>query len=66
MPGRLVRPATYVKEYHERTAKDGIAFVPYAIWKDMVFSAFVVVLIVACAIYFGPFGPSGRPAMRLT
>ena len=53
MPGRLVRPATYVKEYHERTAKDGIAFVPYAIWKDMVFSAFVVVLIVACARYFG-------------
>jgi ubiquinol-cytochrome c reductase cytochrome b subunit len=61
MPGRLVRRATYEKEYHERTAKDGIAFVPYAIWKDMVFSAFVVVLIVACAIYFGPFGPSGRP-----
>src|SRR5215475_13867164 len=28
MPGRLVRRATYVKEYHERTAKDGIAFVP--------------------------------------
>jgi len=61
MPGRLVRRATYVKEYHERTAKDGIAFVPYAIWKDMVFSAFVIGLIVTCAIYFGPLGPTGRP-----
>ena len=61
MPGRLVRRATYVKEYHELTAKDGIAFVPYAIWKDLLFSALVLVLILACALYFGPFGPSGRP-----
>jgi ubiquinol-cytochrome c reductase cytochrome b subunit len=61
MPGRVVRRATYLKEYHALTAKDGIAFVPYAIWKDMLFSAFVLVLIFACAVYFGPFGPSGRP-----
>jgi len=61
VPGRLVHRATYLKEYHELTAKDGIAFVPYAIWKDMLFSAFVLLLIVACAVYFGPFGPSGRP-----
>jgi ubiquinol-cytochrome c reductase cytochrome b subunit len=61
MPGRVVRRKTYVKEYHELTAKDGIAFVPYAIWKDMLFSAFVVLLIIGCALYFGPFGPSGRP-----
>jgi ubiquinol-cytochrome c reductase cytochrome b subunit len=61
MPGRVVRRATYVKEYHELTAKDGIAFVPYAIWKDMLFSAFVLILLFACAAYFGPFGPSGRP-----
>ena len=61
MPGRVVRRATYVKEYHELTAKDGMAFVPYAIWKDMLFSAFVLVLLLVCAIYFGPFGPSGRP-----
>jgi ubiquinol-cytochrome c reductase cytochrome b subunit len=61
MPGRVVRRATYVKEYHELTAKDGIAFVPYAVWKDMLFSAFVLILLVACAAYFGPFGPGGRP-----
>ena len=60
MPGRLVRRATYVNEYHELTSQDGIAFVPYAIWKDLLFSAFILVLILACALYFGPFGPSGR------
>jgi ubiquinol-cytochrome c reductase cytochrome b subunit len=61
MPGRLVRRETYLKEYHERTEKDGIAFVPYAIWKDMVFSAFVLIMLIACALIFGPFGPTGRP-----
>jgi ubiquinol-cytochrome c reductase cytochrome b subunit len=61
MPGRVVRRATYVKEYHELTAKDGLAFVPYAIWKDLLFSAFVLVLLIACAVHFGPFGPTGRP-----
>src|SRR5690349_8613669 len=61
MPGRIVRRATYLQEYHERTKKDGIAFVPYAIWKDLMFSAFVIVLLLACALYFGPFGPTGRP-----
>jgi ubiquinol-cytochrome c reductase cytochrome b subunit len=61
MPGRVVRRATYVQEYHELTAKEGIAFVPYAIWKDIVFSSVVLAAICACAVYFGPFGPSGRP-----
>ena len=61
MPGRLVRRETYLKEYKERTQKDGIAFVPYAIWKDMVFSAFVLIMLIACAVMFGPFGPTGRP-----
>ena len=28
MPGRIVRRATYVREYHELTAKDGVPFVP--------------------------------------
>jgi ubiquinol-cytochrome c reductase cytochrome b subunit len=50
-----------MKEYYERTEKDGIAFVPYAIWKDLVFSAFVLIVLFACALIFGPFGPTGRP-----
>jgi ubiquinol-cytochrome c reductase cytochrome b subunit len=61
MPGRIVRKATYEREYHELLQKDGIPFVPGAIWKDMLFSAAIIVAIMACAAYFGPFGPTGYP-----
>jgi ubiquinol-cytochrome c reductase cytochrome b subunit len=61
MPGRIVRRATYIKEYHELTKKDGIPFVPAAIWKDLFFSAFILLSIALCAYYSGPFGPSGPP-----
>src|ERR1700680_129616 len=61
MPGRVVRKATYVKEYHELTKRDGLPFVPGAIWKDLFFAAFILLSIAACAAYFGPFGPSGPP-----
>src|SRR6202163_1114647 len=61
MPGRVVRKATYIKEYHELTKKDGVPFVPGAICKDLFFSAFILLSIAACAWYFGPFGPSGPP-----
>ena len=61
MPGRVVRRATYVAEYHELTKKDGAPFVPYAVWKDMFFAAFILLAVAACACYFGPFGPTGRP-----
>jgi len=61
MPGRLVKRATYEAEYHELTKKDGIPFVPDAVWKDMFFAAFILLAVAACAVYFGPFGPTGRP-----
>jgi ubiquinol-cytochrome c reductase cytochrome b subunit len=61
MPGRLVRRDTYLKEYHELTHKEGIPFVPGAIGKDLVFSGFVLLALAACALIFGPFGPSGQP-----
>jgi ubiquinol-cytochrome c reductase cytochrome b subunit len=61
MPGRLVKRATYASEYHELTKKDGAPFVPYAIWKDLFFAAFILIAVAACAAYFGPFGPTGRP-----
>ena len=61
MPGRVVRKATYVKEYHELTKKDGIPFVPGAVWKDLFFAGCILLALAACAAYFGPFGPSGRP-----
>lgn len=61
MPGRVVKRATYVAEYHALTKKDGAPFAPYAIWKDIFFAAFVLLAVAACALYFGPFGPTGRP-----
>ena len=61
MPGRLVRRSTYVTEYHALTQKDGEPFVPYAVWKDLFFAGFVILAVAACAVWFGPFGPTGQP-----
>ncbi len=61
VPGRIVKRATYENQYHELTKRDGAPFVPYAIWKDMFFAAFIILAVAACALYFGPFGPAGRP-----
>jgi len=61
MPGRLVNRATYTNEYHKLTERDGAPFVPYAIWKDLFFAGFILLAVAACAIYFGPFGPTGQP-----
>jgi len=61
MPGRLVNRKTYVREYHQLTEKTGIPFVPDAAWKDAVFAAAIVLSVIACALWFGPFGPTGQP-----
>src|ERR1700729_473911 len=61
MPGRVVRKATYIKDYHALTKKDGIPFVPGAVYKDLFFGGIILLSVAACAIYFGPFGPSGPP-----
>jgi ubiquinol-cytochrome c reductase cytochrome b subunit len=61
MPGRIVRKSTYVREYHELTKQTGIPFVPDAAWKDAVFAAAIMLSVVACALLFGPFGPTGQP-----
>src|SRR6201982_4189561 len=61
MPGRIVKRATYLNDYHELTKTEGVPFVPYAVWKDMFFAAFIILAVAACALYFGPFGPTGRP-----
>jgi ubiquinol-cytochrome c reductase cytochrome b subunit len=61
MPGRIVKRATYEAQYHAMTKSEGAPFVPYAIWKDMFFAAFIILAIAACAYYFGPFGPTGQP-----
>jgi ubiquinol-cytochrome c reductase cytochrome b subunit len=61
MPGRIIQRATYVREYQELTHKGGMAFVPYGVWKDLVFSGFILLSIAACALCLGPFGPGGQP-----
>jgi ubiquinol-cytochrome c reductase cytochrome b subunit len=61
MPGRVVRRATYLTEYHELTRKDGRPFVPGAVWKDAFFSAAILAAVAVCAAVFGPYGPGGRP-----
>jgi len=61
MPGRIVKRATYESEYHALTKKDGAPFFPYAVWKDLFFAAFVILAVAVCALYFGPFGPTGKP-----
>lgn len=61
MPGRLVSKSTYEREYHELTQKTGIPFVPDAAWKDAVFAAAIMFSVMACAFFFGPFGPGGPP-----
>ena len=61
MPGRIVKRATYVSEYRALTKEDGAPFFPYAVWKDLFFAAFIILAVAACALYFGPFGPSGQP-----
>jgi ubiquinol-cytochrome c reductase cytochrome b subunit len=61
MPGRLVRKATYEREYQDLIRKTGIPFVPDGVWKDAIFAAAVALAVIACAFFFGPFGPTGQP-----
>ena len=61
MPGRVVRRASYLREYHALTKTEGAPFVPYAVWKDVFFAAAILLAVALCAIVFGPFGPTGRP-----
>ena len=61
MPGRVVKRATYERDYHALTKQEGAPFVPYAVWKDLFFAAFIILAIAGCAFYFGPFGPTGQP-----
>ena len=65
MPGRLVRRSDYLEKYHNLTRTEGVPFVPFGVWKDAAFSGFILLCIAACALYFGPFGPSGQPDPRI-
>jgi ubiquinol-cytochrome c reductase cytochrome b subunit len=60
-PGKPVDPATYHEEYEAILQKEGVAFVPHAIGKDLVFAGGLILAILACAAFFGPAGPNGPP-----
>jgi ubiquinol-cytochrome c reductase cytochrome b subunit len=61
VPGKLVKKETYHQEYEDLIKKDGVPFYPKAIGKDLIFSAVLIVAILACAAIFGPKGPEGVP-----
>ena len=60
-PGKPVDPATYREDYEALLKKEGVAFVPHAIGKDLVFAGFLILAILACAAILGPAGPNGPP-----
>lgn len=60
-PGQPVDPATYHDEYEALLQREGVAFVPHAIGKDLVFAGFLILAILACAAILGPAGPNGPP-----
>jgi ubiquinol-cytochrome c reductase cytochrome b subunit len=60
-PGVLVNRATYVQEYEEHVHKEGVAFVPHVIGKDLIFCGFLIIAICTCAFVLGPAGPGGPP-----
>jgi ubiquinol-cytochrome c reductase cytochrome b subunit len=60
-PGYKVHRATYDADYANLIRKEGVPFVPDAIGKDLIFSAFTIVLILFLAYVVGPKGPSGVP-----
>ena len=59
--GAVVTKETYTAEYEKMIEKTGVPFVPHVIGKDLIFSGFLIIAIVTCALVFGPAGPSGPP-----
>lgn len=59
--GDAVDPATYKPAYEERVHRTGVPFFPDAARRDMVFCGAALLLVLALAAWFGPFGPGGVP-----
>ncbi|MGB7841658.1 MAG: c-type cytochrome, partial [Salinimicrobium sp.] len=52
-PGKLVDPKTYREWYSKMLKKKGVPFFPDVIWRDMVFSVGVLVVIILLAWFVG-------------
>lgn len=59
-PGNPVDPKTYRQEYEQLLRKSGKPFWPDAAWRDIVFSVFMLAVIVALSLVFGP-AELGKP-----
>src|SRR5690606_3738458 len=59
-----VEPEDYKEKYEARLEKTGVPFWPVAMWRDVVFSAAMVAVILLCSIFLGPptLGPPPDPA----
>jgi len=51
--GRILDPKTYRKWYEDMLQKKGVPFFPNAIWRDAVFSALVLVVLILIAWFVG-------------
>lgn len=59
--GRLVDPKTYRAWYKNMLKEKGIPFWPNAAWRDIMFSAIVIIGIICLAIIFGAPALTGQP-----
>src|SRR5262249_27620344 len=64
-PRHTVNPRTYDAEYR-RELSSGVPFLGDAILKDILFSAFVVIVVVFLAALLGPKGPTSPPDPTLS
>jgi ubiquinol-cytochrome c reductase cytochrome b subunit len=60
VPGAVVNPATYDKEYEEELQR-GVPFFGDALWRDVLFSALAMLVVLSLAAILGPKGPTEPP-----
>jgi ubiquinol-cytochrome c reductase cytochrome b subunit len=60
-PGYLINKKTYFDTYEREVKKRGMPFFPNAAGRDLVACGIVLMLVLLCAVLFGPAGPAGKP-----
>lgn len=53
-PGRILNPKTYRRWYENMLKEKGVPFWPNAAWRDTIFSALVIIGIIALSYFIGP------------